>query len=266
MPKYWFSFTPNPADSAGLAPTFLNFLNADGTTSAPPGITQIHTGTGIYSFDFTPTQSVAFRIFAATTGIDANLRYVVGSLELEDSVGTTVIGVGNTSIALGSSNFALGTTNLAFGTTNFAIGTSLIAQGNTLFALGSTNVAIGTTLTAIGTSLVAQGNTLFAIGTSGVAQGVINSTLIGQLGLSVAAFSSSLGALSAFIGDTTSVYGSNLADPVTLFGYGKRVVEFLEGNQTFNKTTGAWSIYSRSYATLLITKSLVNNAAGVTRY
>lgn len=296
--QYWFSFSPDPSTTSNLSPTFLNFAKFDGTSLTPPGITQPFTGTGLYQFTYTPTFSIAFKIDGATTGggLTTLIRYVVGALDPIDRVdellaeqgstmsaigmsnialGVTAIGQGNTLIALGTTNVALGTTNVALGTTNvalgttnigygfsnFALGTTAVSYGLLNFGLGTTNVALGTTNVALGTTNVAlgvtsigQGNTMIALGTTVVA---IATTLMG--------FGTSLSSNDAAIGSTASSYGSSSADPVDLFGYMKRIREFLEGNQTFNKTTGSWSIYSRSSATLLITKTLTNAAAGVTR-
>lgn len=63
------------------------------------------------------------------------------------------------------------------------------------------------------------------------------------------------------IGISSDSIGSTAVDPTTIFGYVKRLQEFNEGNSTFNKTTGAWDIYSRGN-TQLIEKTL-SDAAGV---
>lgn len=176
---YWFSFSPNPSDTANLSPTFLNFAKFDGTTLAAPGITQPFTGTGLYQFTYTPTFSIAFRIDGATTGggLTTAIRYISGSLDPIDRLD------------------------------------ELLAE---------------------------QGSTLTAM-------------------------SSSLAFAALAIGSTNSVYGSSSTDPVDLFGYMKRIREFLEGSQSFNKSNGTWAIYSRSGATLLASKTLTNAASGVTR-
>jgi len=167
MATYGFRFTSNPADSANLSPTFLNFIKFDGTTLTPPGITQTNLGTGLYQFSYTPSFFIAFRIDGATSTLGSQ-RYVSGSLDVSDEYALQDVGA-------------------------------------------------------------------------------------------------SLGVIPALLGTTASIYGGPAADPTTLFGYMKRVQEFLEGNQTFNKATGAWQISSRLNATLLITKALVNDANGVTR-
>ena len=100
----------------------------------------------------------------------------------------------------------------------------------------------------IGATCVALGNTNVAIGTT------VQSILTG---LSIGIY--------AVLGSTASSYGTSVTDPVDLFGYLKRIREILEGSQSFNKTSGAWSIYSRGFTQLLASKTLVNDASGVTR-
>ena len=101
--KYWFSFTPNPSTSANLSPTFLDFIKFDGSTLAPPGITQPITGSGIYQFTYTPSFSIAFRIDGATTSLSTSSRYITGNVDINDEISNTVQ-------AYGSTNFAIGTT------------------------------------------------------------------------------------------------------------------------------------------------------------
>jgi len=156
MPVYWFSFTPNPVDSANLSPTFIQFIKYDGTTLTPPGITQVIAGTGQYQFTYTPSFAIAFTIDGATSGLNPSIRYIANSLsEASDA--------------------------------------------------------------------------------------------------------------NALLGTPSSSYGTDTVDPDTIFGYVKRLQEFLEGNQDFAKLTGEWDIYSRGSSTLLRTKSLANSVTGVTR-
>lgn len=65
--------------------------------------------------------------------------------------------------------------------------------------------------------------------------------------------------------DFSNSFGSTLLDPTTILGYLKRVQEYLEGFQSFNKATGAWDIYSRGASTLLIEKTLTNTVSTATR-
>lgn len=112
-------------------------------------------------------------------------------------------------------------------------GTTLVAIGATNFALGTTNVALGTTAVAIGTTILA-GNASLTVAVSG-------------------------------LGSTASSFGTSSADPVDLFGYMKRVLENLEGNQTFTKPSGSLAIYSRGSSTLLTTKTIANSVSLVTK-
>src|SRR4051812_29867765 len=84
--------------------------------------------------------------------------------------------------------------------------------GTTLVALGTTNIGLGTTLSGIGFSLTAS---------------------------------------VASLGSTGSTFGGLCIDPIYIFGYVKRIQEFLESNAAIDKSTGAWSLYSRGSSTLL---------------
>lgn len=131
-----------------------------------------------------------------------------------------------------------------YGTTLVAIGSSNIALGTTNVALGSSNIALGTTGVAIGTSLIAIGNTLIA---SGSGAGLSLSTQILQI-----------------LGTTASSVGTNIADPVDVLGYLKRMQEFNEGNQIFTKTSGAYAISTRGNS-LLASKTISNSSTTVTK-
>lgn len=96
---------------------------------------------------------------------------------------------------------------------------------------------------AIATSLLAQGNSLGAQGNSNAA---------------------AITGFDAKLGSTASSFGSSVTDPGDLFGYMKRVQEFLEGNQQFNKVSGTWNIRSRG-GSLLTTKTLTQSSSLVTR-
>lgn len=118
---------------------------------------------------------------------------------------------------------------------------------------GTTLMAIGTTLTAIGTTGVAIGTSGIAIGTSGIA---IGTTILSYL-------SGTSSPILVAIGSTASSFGSTSSDPVDIFGYLKRIHENFEGNQTFIKTSGALSVYSRGSSTLLTTKTIANSVSTV---
>lgn len=67
------------------------------------------------------------------------------------------------------------------------------------------------------------------------------------------------------IGTTSDSYGSTSIDPTTILGYLKRNQEFQEGDAVFNKSTGAWTIYSRGSSTLLRSKTLTNSVSQSTK-
>ncbi len=71
--------------------------------------------------------------------------------------------------------------------------------------------------------------------------------------------------IAPLIGSTVASFGSTSVDPSTVFGYLRRSMEVQEGNQTFLKSTGQWSILSRGSSTLLATKLLNSDVSGVTR-
>lgn len=192
--------------------------------------------------------------------------------------GSTLVGIGNTGIALGTTGVALGTTSVSWGSANNTAitnqGSTLVGIGNTAIALGTTGVALGTTAVSWGlansTALTNQGSTLVAIGNTSIAYGgTISQKITNEgvtlvaIGNSLAAIGTSLSVIIAGIGSTASTYGGPAADPVDLFGYMKRIQENLEGNNTYIKSTGALSIYSRASATLLITKTITNSVTTV---
>ena len=232
MPAYYFTIgTGNPQNFAAFSPSFISFCKFDGSTLAPPGITQPTTNQGLFQFTYSPSFVIAFIIdggasIAATSG-----RYVSGSLSPLDYLDTTLNAIGNTAIALGTTTVALGTTTVALGTTAVSWGS---ATGSTLVAQGSTVVAIGNTLAAIGTTLSFTGNSL-------------------------------LGQINSKLGTTSSVFGDSVTDPSDLFGYLKRIQELMEGNQTYTKGSGSWLLQARGGLTTLITKTIAQSASLVTR-
>jgi hypothetical protein len=71
--------------------------------------------------------------------------------------------------------------------------------------------------------------------------------------------------LNSKIGTTADSYGSSSADPTTVFGYMKRSQEFNEGNSSFNKSSGLWTVQSRSGVTTLALKTLTNGVTLTTK-
>ena len=117
----------------------------------------------------------------------------------------------------------------------------------------------GTTLTAIGTSGVALGTTSVALGTTSVALGNTIVALVTGIGNTLSVLNTNIGG----IGSTASSFGDSSTDPVDLFGYLKRILETREGNESFIKSTGVLSIYSRGSSTLLATKTIANSISAV---
>lgn len=234
---YWLQFGfGDPRAFTGLSPTFLIFKDSAGTNVTPPSIAEVGTGTGMYAFSWGTTTAIGFLADAATTTPGPQGRYVYGSLDpvdRADEYGATLIALGTTAVALGITNVALGTTNVALGTTNVGFGATNVALGTTNVALGTTSVAIGTTLVAIATTILAQ--------------------------------STSLSVVISGIGSTASSFGDSTTDPVDLFGYMKRLLENFEGNQTFVKTSGVLTIYSRGSSTTLRVKTIANSISMVVK-
>ncbi len=67
------------------------------------------------------------------------------------------------------------------------------------------------------------------------------------------------------VGTPTDVIGNSTTDPTTLFGQAKRNQEFNEGDATFTKSTGIWTVYDRTGATLIASKTLANNTTSATK-
>ena len=225
--NYYMRFsTGNPADTSGLAPTFIVFSAPAGATTAP-SISEL-SSTGIYTFSYECLGSIAFVADGATTGLTSADRYVVGALDISDRndqfIGdfgdavsaSTLFGLGNYAKAVGDSNIALGTTNVALGTSNIALGT--------------TNVALGTTAVSYGVDVLAQGSTLVAR-----------------------------------IGTTSDVIGDNSTDPTTTFGFLKRCQEYLEGDSTYTKASGSLTNYDRAGATTTVSTTIADGTTVVTK-
>lgn len=280
---YWFAFGAQPSAASGLSPTFITFVNSAGATIAPPSITETYVGTGLYKASYTATQTIAFVLDGATTGLATSSRYIFGVFDTQDTIGQTLPAIGNTMIALGTtavatgvaygntmvaigtSNIALGTTNVAIGLSNIALGTTNVAIGLSNIALGTTGVAIGLSNIALGTTNVAIGSSNIALGTSNIALGVTNVAIGTSLTASVSGIGSSFSWISTEIGSTASSFGDSATDPATVFGYLRRVVEFLEGDQTYTKSTGGLVFSSRGSSYALASKTVSDSTTQTTK-
>ena len=103
------------------------------------------------------------------------------------------------------------------------------------------------------------GNTLVAIGTTNLAVGTSNLAI----SVTILAISTTMSSLLGGIGTAGSTFGGLSTDPIDLFGYAKRVIENLEGNQTFLKGSGALAILSRGSSTTLANKTITNSISTV---
>lgn len=240
--------------TSGLAPTFTHFVNmATGGTLAPPGITQLIVGIGLYKFAYDPTAPIAFEIDGATTGLGTN-RYVHGVLDPTDKLDETATALGSTLVAIGNTTGGIGVTLVAQGSTIVGIGATLVATGSTV-------VGIGNTLLATGSTIVGIGNTTGAIGVTLIAQG---STIVG-IGNTLADINTNADEVLLRLGSTSSSFGDTSTDPGNLFGYVKRIQELLEGNSDYTKATGVWLMYNRGGATLLRSKTMADTSTTVTK-
>lgn len=252
---YFFAFgSGNPATNASLTPTFITFANSAGTTFTAPSISEKPPGSGLYTVNYGATQTMAFIMDGATSGLATTDRYISGVFDPYDQFGVTLNGT------------------YAFGATNFALNTTAVNQGNTLFALGTLDLAQGTTNFAVNTLAFAQGGTLFSLESTGntalfglaitlIAQGV---TIV-AMGNTLAGMGVSLSGLAGILGTTASPIGTSSVDPSDIMGYLRRLREYNEGNRIYTKATGLLDFYSRGGATLLIEKTISDSSSQTTK-
>lgn len=225
---YWLSF----GDTAitGLAPTFTQFRTTAGSTLPPPGITAPG-AFGMYMFEYEALTQVAFVCDGATTGLSQ--RYINGVLDPFDLFGYTL----NT------------------------MGASMNVMGNSLSVMGGSLSVMGGSLNAMGVTVISLANLIDA----GFSQGVLNYSLIVQnYSLAVQNYSLAIQGAS-LLGDTASSFGTNLADPTTVFGFLKRAQEDLEGNEVYTKASGDLDIYSRGSSYLLAEKLISDSTTETTK-
>lgn len=128
------------------------------------------------------------------------------------------------------------------------------AANASLFAFGASNIALGMTNVAIGTSLG-------ALGITNLAQSTNNGATIVAIGNTLSGINTNL----AGLGDTASTFGDVNTNPGTVFGYLRRVVEFLEGNSTFTKATGGLTFSSRGSSYVLANKTVSDTTTTTTK-
>lgn len=103
MKNYWITFgNQDPRTYSGLSPTFIQFFNQLGSTLAPPGITEIFTGSGGYRFQYSIGWSQSIYFLCDGGASAAAFRYIQGTLDPTDSldlaVGYTASGFGSTNV------------------------------------------------------------------------------------------------------------------------------------------------------------------------
>jgi hypothetical protein len=91
----------------------------------------------------------------------------------------------------------------------------------------------------------------------------VTSTLSG-MGVTLVAIGNSTAVQNLFIGSTSSSFGSTSVDPTDAMGYLKRILENLEGNALFTKSTGIWQLSARDN-TILAIKTITDSALTVTK-
>lgn len=148
-------------------------------------------------------------------------------------------------------------------------GTAVTAPGITEPIAGS-GIYQFTVAPSFSIAFLAYGNTTSLPSASAYVPGNLdpvdaNDDALAAMGSTLVAIGNTSGDFSTRIGTTASSFGSTSVDPGNIFGYLKRLQELYEGNQSYVKSTGLWSLYSRGSSTLLSTKSLSNDANGVTK-
>lgn len=91
MKNYWVSFgTQDPRTYTGLSPTFILFFNHLGQTLAPPGITEVFTGSGGYRFQYSIGWSQSIWFLCDGGASAGAVRYIQGALDSSDALDLTV--------------------------------------------------------------------------------------------------------------------------------------------------------------------------------
>lgn len=146
---YWLRFgSGNPASVSGLAPTFITFIDSSGGNVTPPAITEPGSK-GLYKFAFDPTQTIAFTVDGATTGLAASDRYIAGVLDAQDTFGVTLNAIGVTQVAQGATVVAIGNSFAALSSTFTAFNSSFAAVSSTLSGMAATLAGVGASFGAL---------------------------------------------------------------------------------------------------------------------
>jgi hypothetical protein len=242
---YWLRFgSASPASTTGLFPTLTVFSSEGLTALAAPGITETPASSGLYRFIYGTTTSVVFVADGGAT-LASTDRYVVGVLDPIQSVNEVVNGIGSTLGSMGSTQLALGTTQVAMGATVSTILSEVLALGSSQLIIDSKIDSLGVSMVNMGITLVSIGDTLAAIDISSV--------------------SATLSHVATQIGFVTDGPGDNVTVPSTVLGLLSRAGHAFEGDQTYDKLTGSYSMYDRTGATLLASKAMGDTATQTSR-
>jgi len=109
------------------------------------------------------------------------------------------------------------------------------------------------------------GQTSAAVGATTLARLSTIITNDAAFGGSFSGLASTLSTLSSFVGTTASAFGDSSTQPATLFGFMKRVQENLEGDSTYVKGTGVWTVTDRAGLTTIATKTITDSGSTVTK-
>ena len=222
--NYWMTF--GASNVSGLAPTFIQWRTTAGGSLAPPSISEPGSGGG-YMFAYNALTQIFFQCDGATSGLSFNDRYVFGVVDPSDNFGFTL-----SSMAATMANFA------PVVISGYSAGVAGLSQGIQSYSLVVQNYSLGIQ----NYSLIVQGLSLAAIN-------------VDSYSLSVSMFSLAIQGAS-LLGTTASSFGTNLVDPVSVFGFLKRAQEVSEGNETYTKASGLLDTYSRGSSQLLIEKTI----------
>lgn len=101
--KYLLRFgSGNPTGYAGLSPTLIVFKSVPGGSNlTAPSVAEIPTSTGLYTFAYGPTISIAF-VADAGSSLSASERYIVGVLDpvqaVDENIGQPYDSYGSTAL------------------------------------------------------------------------------------------------------------------------------------------------------------------------
>lgn len=121
----------SPATNTGLSPTFTVFKTTPGgVNTAPPGITEVPTATGLYYFTYGPTNTISF-VIDGGAALLTSIRYIPGILDPIDAVDEQLTAQGNTLLAaITAVGASFGGLAGLIGSTASSFGTSSVDPGD----------------------------------------------------------------------------------------------------------------------------------------